>query len=133
VEGLRGRILRDFHRQYFVPNNVILSIVGDFPSIGTVAERSNRPWEVGAAKPLAFPTYSPPVRQRGKARKFISMPAQQLNIYLGHLGIARPNPDFYALQVLDTILGGGAGFTARIPTRLRDELGLAYTNFASIT
>src|SRR4029077_5192715 len=61
------------------------------------------------------------------------MPAQQLNIYLGHLGVTRTNPDFYALQVLDTILGGGAGFTARIPQRLRDELGLAYTTFASIT
>jgi len=56
-----------------------------------------------------------------------------LNIYLGHLGITRTNPDYYALQVLDTILGGGAGFTARIPHRLRDELGLAYTTFASIT
>jgi zinc protease len=30
-------------------------------------------------------------------------------------------------------LGGGAGFTARIPQRLRDELGLAYTTFAAIT
>jgi len=37
------------------------------------------------------------------------------------------------LQLLDTILGGGAGFTARIPQRLRDEHGLAYTTFASIT
>jgi len=52
---------------------------------------------------------------------------------LGHLGVTRTNPDYYALQVLDTILGGGAGFTARIPQRLRDELGLAYTTFASIT
>jgi zinc protease len=61
------------------------------------------------------------------------MPAQQVNVYLGHLGIERSNPDFYALQVLDTILGGGAGFTARIPQRLRDEMGLAYSTFASIT
>jgi zinc protease len=61
------------------------------------------------------------------------MHAQQLNIYLGHLGVVRSNPDYYALQVLDTILGGGAGFTARIPQKLRDELGLAYTTFASIT
>jgi zinc protease len=37
------------------------------------------------------------------------------------------------MQVLDTILGSGAGFTARIPQRLRDEMGLAYTTFAGIT
>src|SRR5206468_11484551 len=74
-----------------------------------------------------------PVRQTENRQKFINMPAQQLNIYLGHLGVSRTNPDYYALQLMDTILGGGAGFTARIPQRLRDELGLAYTTFASIT
>jgi zinc protease len=34
---------------------------------------------------------------------------------------------------MDTILGSGAGLTARIPRKLRDEQGLAYTTFASIT
>src|SRR5207244_2620743 len=86
-----------------------------------------------SARPIDFPTYPKPVRQTEKRQKFINMPAQQLNIYLGHLGVTRTNPDYYALQILDTILGGGAGFTARIPQRLRDELGLAYTTFASIT
>src|SRR5437667_5488270 len=82
---------------------------------------------------LELTKYPSPVRQKEKRQKFINMPAQQLNIYLGHLGVSRTNPDYYALQVMDTILGGGAGFTARIPQRLRDELGLAYTTFASIT
>jgi zinc protease len=132
VSSLTRDDLLDFHRRYFVPNNVILSIVGDFrvhellPKI----EQAFGGWE---SKPLVFPTYPAPVRQAGKRVKFISMPAHQVNIYLGHLGITRTNPDYYALQVLDTLLGGGAGFTARIPQRLRDELGLAYTTFASIT
>src|SRR5207249_7812023 len=82
---------------------------------------------------LEFPKYPMPDRQTEKRQKFVNMPAQQLNIYLAHLGVSRTNPDYYALQVMDTILGGGAGFTARIPQRLRDELGLAYTTFASIT
>jgi zinc protease len=132
VERLTRADLLDFHERYFVPNNVILSIVGDFrvhellPKIAAAFGR----WK---SKHLVFPTYPQPVRQQGKRVKFIRMPAQQLNIYLGHLGITRTSPDYYALQVLDTILGGGAGFTARIPMRLRDELGLAYTTFASIT
>jgi zinc protease len=122
----------DFHRRYFVPNNVILSIVGDFrvPELLPKIEKAFASWE---RKPVLFPTYPAPVRQTEKRVKYITMPAQQLNIYLGHLGVARTTPDYYALQVLDTILGGGAGFTARIPQRLRDELGLAYTTFASIT
>jgi len=132
VERLTRTDLLDFHERYFVPNNVILSIVGDFrvPELLPKIQQAFGSW---ALKPVVFPTYPQPVRQSGKRLKFITMPAQQLNIYLGHLGVTRTNPDYYALQVLDTILGGGAGFTARIPQRLRDELGLAYTTFASIT
>jgi zinc protease len=132
VEGLTRQDLLEFHRRYFVPNNVILSIVGDF-RVAELLPKVEEAFGVWTPKPVVFPTYSPPVRQHGKRVKFISMPAQQLNIYLGHLGVSRMNPDYYSLQVLDTILGGGAGFTARIPQRLRDELGLAYTTFASIT
>ena len=132
VERIDRNDLIEFHRKYFVPNNVLLSVVGDFrvPEIVPKIEKAFGSWR---SKPLSFPSYPEPVRQIGKRTKFIRMPAQQLNIYLGHLGITRTNSDFYALQVLDTILGGGAGFTARIPQRLRDELGLAYTTFASIT
>jgi len=132
VERLTREDLLDFHRRYFVPNNVILSIVGDFrvPELLPKIQSAFGKWE---SRPVDFPTYPQPVRQKEKRVKFITMPAQQLNIYLGHLGVARTNPDYYVLQVLDTILGGGAGFTARIPMRLRDELGLAYTTFASIT
>jgi len=132
VERLTREDLLQFHKRYFVPNNVILSIVGDF-SVTELLPKIEKVLGTWKAKAVEFPTYAPPVRQTHKRVKFITMPAQQLNIYLGHLGIARTSPDFYALQVLDTILGGGAGFTARIPQRLRDELGLAYTTFASIT
>ena len=132
VERLTRDDLLEFHRRYFVPNNIILSVVGDFqvPEFLPKIEKALGSWE---AKPVIFPIYPEPTRQNTKRVKFITMPAQQLNIYLGHLGVSRTTPDYYALQVLDTILGGGAGFTARIPQRLRDELGLAYTTFASIT
>ena len=132
VERLTRDDLLEFHRRYFVPNNIILSVVGDFhvAELLPKIEKALGSWE---AKPVIFPIYPEPTRQNTKRVKFITMPAQQLNIYLGHLGVSRTNPDYYALQVLDTILGGGAGFTARIPQRLRDELGLAYTTFASIT
>jgi len=132
VERLTRDDLKEFHRQYFVPNNVILSIVGDFqvPELLPKIEKFFGNWE---ARPVIFPRYPEAVRQTTKRVKFIRVPAQQLNIYLGHIGVTRKNPDYYALQVLDTILGGGAGFTARIPQRLRDDLGLAYTTFASIT
>jgi zinc protease len=131
-----GRLTRDdlldFHKRYFVPNNAIVSIVGDF-RIAELLPKVERIFAGWQSRPIAFPVYPPASRQTEPRAKIINMPAQQLNIYLGHLGVVRSNPDYYALQVLDTILGGGAGFTARIPQKLRDELGLAYTTFASIT
>jgi len=132
VERIERADLIDFHRKYFAPNNVVLSVVGDF-RVSDVLPKIKNVLGAWPAKPIVFSTYPQPIRQTGKRTKFIQMPAHQLNIYLGHLGVTRSNPDYYALQVLDTILGGGAGFTARIPQRLRDELGLAYTTFASIT
>ena len=132
VEKITRADLLDFHSRFFVPNNVLLSMVGDF-QVKDLLPKVEKFFGGWVSKPVVFPTYENPVRQTAKRTKFVTMPAQQLNIYLGHLGITRTNSDYYALQVLDTILGGGAGFTARIPQRLRDELGLAYTTFASIT
>jgi zinc protease len=132
VEKITREDLLSFHRQYFVPHNVLLSIVGDFKVAEMVpnVERNFGGW---VDRPVHFAQFPIPVRQNERRMKFITMPAEQVNIYLGHLGVDRRNPDYYALQVLDTILGGGAGFTARIPRKLRDELGLAYTTFASIS
>jgi zinc protease len=132
VTSLTRTDLLDFHAHFVVPNNAILSMVGDFRTSEVLA-RIEKYFGSWPSKPLSLPSYPKPVRQTDRRTKYIPMPAQQLNIYLGHLGVERSNPDYYALQVLDTILGGGAGFTARIPQRLRDELGLAYTTFASIT
>jgi len=132
VEKLTRDDLLDFHKRYFVPNNAIVSIVGDF-DIAELLPKVEQVFAGWQSRPIAFPVYPAASRQTEPRNKIINMHAQQLNIYLGHLGVVRSNPDYYSLQVLDTILGGGAGFTARIPQKLRDELGLAYTTFASIT
>ena len=49
----------------------------------------------------------------------------QANIAMGHVGISRENPDFYACAVMNYILGGG-GFTSRLMDNIRDNKGLAY-------
>jgi zinc protease len=132
VVGIQRKDLQDFHHQFFVPGNALLSIVGDF-KVAEILPRVEEHFGGWPAGPVTLPAIAAPVRQTSRRRRHIAMPTQQVNIYLGHLGIRRTNPDFYPLQVLDTILGSGAGFTARIPQRLRDEMGLAYTTYASIT
>jgi zinc protease len=77
----------------------------------------------------------PPIKQLKKSfQDMIELPnTAQLNVYMGHLGITRDNPDYYKLLVMDNILGVGTGFTDRLSSRLRDRKGLAYTVTASIT
>ena len=49
----------------------------------------------------------------------------QANIVLGHIGISRENPDYYAVSVMNYVLGGG-GFSSRLMQSIRDTMGLAY-------
>ena len=44
----------------------------------------------------------------------------------GHAGVSRENPDFYALRVMNYILGGG-GFSSRLVEEIRNKRGLAYS------
>src|SRR5688572_24057995 len=82
VERLTREDLQAFHKRYFVPNNTILSIVGDF-RVAEMLSRVERFFADWMPHPLVFPEYRPPVRQTSMRTKFVTMPAQQLNIYLG--------------------------------------------------
>ena len=53
----------------------------------------------------------------------------QANIVLGHTGISRDNPDYYAVSVMNYILGGG-GFQSRLIKEIRDKKGLAYSVYS---
>lgn len=53
---------------------------------------------------------------------------QQAHICLGTIGLAKNDPRRYALEILNTILGGG--MSSRLFKRIREELGLVYTVFS---
>jgi zinc protease len=135
-ESSVSRMTRDhlveFHRAYYHPNATIVAIAGNFdPTVAREAiERRFGDWE--RKDDLAFPEVPEVVRQTSPVERFVSADKAQANIYLGHLGVRRAHPDYYALLVLDTILGSSPGFTSRIPRILRDEQGLAYTTFSNI-
>ncbi len=122
--------LDSFHREHIRPGNAILAAVGDFKTAEMLdrLEHAFARWLPGNAP---RDQRVGPVRQTDVRRKFLPISSQQAHVFFGHLGIRRTDPDYYAIQVLDTILGG-AGLTSRIPRKLRDEQGLAYTTFASL-
>jgi zinc protease len=59
----------------------------------------------------------------------INKDISQANIVLGHPGIARDNPDYYAVTVMNYMLGGG-GFASRLVKTVRDDMGLAYSIYS---
>ncbi|HEY3132084.1 MAG TPA: pitrilysin family protein [Acidobacteriota bacterium] len=132
VAAINSEELAHFHRRNFAPGNTVIAVAGDVDAEQCSALLSEEfsQWRSDGYRPPAVPKLK---RWRKKVIKEIPMPKEQINIYLGHLGIERKHPDFYALQMMDTILGGGPGFTSRIPAKLRDQQGLAYTTYCDIT
>lgn len=56
--------------------------------------------------------------------------APQAHLYVGHLTVPRRHPDYEALELVAVVLGSGTGLTGRIPERIREREGLAYTAHA---
>lgn len=125
--------LMAFYKHYFLPNNTLIAIVGDINKEVIKAKVTEHFADWVARPEFQLPTIPKIARQTSPVTKFIFKEKEQINIYIGHLGIERANPDFYALMVMDTILGSSPGFTSRIPRILRDEQGLAYTTFSNIS
>lgn len=122
-----ARITRDdlvqFHRTWFVPNNALLAIVGDLTpeEAFAAAERAFGSW-TGREVPKIAPTEPPTPTRRVVV---IDRPGSaQTEIRVGHLGIARTDPEFIATDLLVRILGGeGAN---RLFGVLRSDRGLTY-------
>ncbi len=116
--------LVDFHRRYYVPSNSIVAVAGDV----TLEEfQGYLAKYLGGWKPAAVPTVNPGPSVPPPRPEVIEINrgVTQANIVWGHLGIARKNPDYYALSVMNFILGGG-GLTSRLMRAIREERGWAY-------
>lgn len=132
VKAIRRSDILAHYQTYYRPNNTLLAIVGDLSEV-EAREKVDQYFSSWSKK--TSPAMSPlKVEKQIKPKiKYIFKTKEQIHIYLGHLGIRRNNPDYYALLVMDYILGTGPGFTDRISRKLRDEQGLAYTVYANIT
>lgn len=121
-----------FHRQWFVPHGGYVAAAGP-ASVGHMLDELERAFRgLKGSPPQHLPVTPPPLPARRTAMH-LPMPREQVHVFLGHAGIKRTHPDYYALSVMDHILGTGPGFTSRISRKLRDEQGLCYSVSASIT
>ena len=132
TDGATTALTRDrvagFYRSYYRPNDARILMVGDITlaeARGLVAARFGA-WQQGDVPGLAGGTAPTPAT---RAVYLIDKPgAAQSVIRIGHIGPARSTPDWYALEVLNTILGGA--FTSRLNQNLRETHGYTYGAFS---
>jgi len=124
LDKIKRDDLINFHSAYYVPNNAIMSVVGDI-TIEEVKDLLIKYFTKWQRKEVKVPYPLEPKRLKERKTTAIDKDLTQANIILGHIGISRDNPDYYAVSVMNYILGGG-GFASRLMQNLREEKGLVY-------
>ncbi|HPB59070.1 MAG TPA: pitrilysin family protein [Candidatus Saccharicenans sp.] len=124
VESITQADLKAFHKKYFFPKNIILAGAGDF-NRNQLKNKINKYASRWANQSLVFPEISKKFPEPEPGIYFIQKKINQGYINIGHLGLEDTNPDYFAVQVMNFILGGGS-FTSRITSKVRSDEGLAY-------
>lgn len=123
VAGISREDVVRFHRDWFVPNNAMLAIVGDLAPQEAFAgaERALGGWARRDVPALAFPEPPPPTRRVVVVDKPGSV---QTEIRIGNVAIPRRHADYLALDLAVRILGGEG--SNRLQRVLRSERSLTY-------
>lgn len=149
IDSITRQDVSHYYDEFFLPNNSILSVVGDLTDeeLAFLIKRYLGEWKKadnyhpplippllgesstvkGGKVPSSLAGEGEGVFSEQKTKKLVKIDKdlKQANILLGNLGISRDNPDYYAVLVMNYVLGGG-GFTSRLVQSVRDEMGLAY-------
>ena len=114
-----------FHKAYYQPGRALITVVGDTTAatVKPVIEKSLAAWTKGGERPsFTFPPVSAP---KATTIFLVDKPgAAQSTFAIGRPGPPRNTPDFYALQVMNTMLGGM--FQSRLNANIREEKGYSY-------
>lgn len=121
--------LVDWHRRHYRPERMVLGLVGDFETERAVAlvREAFGDWRPdGPAEDESPGEVDVPFREEPKPGVFVveKSDIDQSNIAMGHLGVMRSDPHYYALEVMNEILGGN--MSSRLFSEVRTRRGLAY-------
>ena len=122
VRRLTQEDLKEYYRQVMVPENMVLTVVGDVDTNQMVLSVKRALGDLPKGNFI-----SPPIPQEpplGRIRRAeIYREKEQAHFVLGFLGTTVQQRDRYALEVLDAALSGQGG---RLFSELRDKESLAY-------
>jgi zinc protease len=124
VKSLSTADLQSYYQTNFRPNNATLIIVGDVTPT-QIEQKINAlfgGWQRGNVPSLA---YGEPPQSSGTTIYLIDKPgAAQSSFRIGAVGVPRSTKDYFALTVMNTILGGS--FSSRLNQNLRETRGYTY-------
>ncbi|HEY6896409.1 MAG TPA: pitrilysin family protein [Rhodocyclaceae bacterium] len=122
IERITREDLVAFHKEHYTAHGAVVSMIGDLTraEAEAIAQRITEGLPAGSAAPTL-----PPVKMPAAGRVDVAHPAAQSHIHVGLPALKRGDPDFYALQVGNYVLGGG-GFVSRLMNEVREKRGLVY-------
>jgi zinc protease len=113
-----------YYNDYFHPNNAFIVVAGDIKPAEIFQKLGNafKDWKKGPVPVLNITT---PASPEGYKIVLIDKPdATQTQIRFGHFGITRESPDYYAMTLMNYILG--SSFVSRLNEEVRVKGGMTY-------
>ena len=124
IDSITREDIESFHRKWFHPANFVVAASGDFDRDQMVSKLESlfANWPFTGQTPPPIPTnttFAP------EGVYIVDKDVNQGRVAMMLPGIMRDDPDYFAVVLMNDILGGG-GFTSRIMNRVRSDEGLAY-------
>jgi zinc protease len=125
VAKLTPEDVRRFYHDHYRLDGAVIAVAGDVTADEIKAALEK---ELTGLQGKNTPQAEPPEPKVGPGLhvNLIDRNVAQANIILGFGGVARSNPDYYKLTVMNYVLGGG-GFASRLVQTVRSKAGLAYS------
>lgn len=124
LKKINQKMLRALHKSLVVPDAAVLSVTGDFDKTVLINDL-NRRFSVWPKSGRTVPPYDYSAKDPVKGKVFfVHKKFTQSRFTVGRLGLDYHNPDHFALELADYILGGGG--PSRLFNEVRSRLGLAY-------
>jgi zinc protease len=124
VEKLTPDDVRNFYHQHYKLGSAVIAVAGDVKADEIKTQLEKDLGGLGGAV-AAEPAAPAPTVAHGLHVDVIDRNVAQANVLLGFGGVARSNPDYYKLRVMNYIYGGGE-FESRLMKVVRVKYGLAY-------
>lgn len=124
VERITNDDVVAYYRSHFRPNNVSIVIGGDIETSRAMSliEAAFGDWEPSEERER--PVVTPRAHEESRIYLIDRPTAVQSEIRIGHIGVPRATEDYFALSVMNALLGGV--FNSRINMNLRERHGYTY-------